>query len=828
MTKHSTYPTPTPTYYGELPKEPVSQTCPKWAIALSIVAASALVGAVIATAVVFSRNNGDCDGFRCTSGALADDGSNCILSSNVCNSVKDCKNGEDENDCPAISPCTSSQFWCMQGGLHGNCIPKDWVCDGSDDCVGGTDEQNCTGAPACRRTENLQVIAPNCERDVGNCSVSFCSNDVNPKCCGPVYERKISSCPGGNIEYSKVLRCECQICESPRAFVAGSFEGCDSKLHNCSFGIEINETEVGRANKDGHFSFSVEYPSNYRITFSVIDDVDELFFTQVKIINLISNQYAYSVTVKMVLKPTAISFSSNTNTTVELGTTQDVAIEFGAHSMFLPDGTEYDGEVKAAINFIDPSNRENSQNIPAQLLTENDDEEGVPGFLSSTGMLQTDIKTADGRQLNARGVQIELITDGLSQEEIDEVKLFKLIETDGVWQEVSQMNASSGTSLRRRRRSNHASVMTRVDISSVRQIYNLDALLRPYCYMKVRVFSDAQYLESTQTYGIAVISLYARSSNGAWANYLRGYTYYNGICVSVPCNGKWFDIVQVYAEDKDYIVVEPIVPDDVKTELNFQNKLNYFTVQIPRGGAVQGSKGPIYQDGYDCYRAPFEDYHFRLSRFLPEDIEVNTIPIDENNIFSPWINDVFSWWPNRNLFKACYVKLNVLPIDVIEDDLKEWTVEAISRGGTHTVTKGKEYGRRISQGNGLTACVEYKCPDILSDNEFDRTEVTITPKLQGFTFALVIPPNITINTSSFRDLVAEYQWVESVLGNSSFTAAAPLANIPELGIFYSGAIHPKLAKTEARRNCIQGTGVLTFSVSAVEISGSGSGSGSGT
>ncbi|XP_077965748.1 uncharacterized protein LOC144411912 isoform X2 [Styela clava] len=174
------------------------------------------------------------------------------------------------------------------------------------------------------------------------------------------------------------------------------------------------------------------------------------------------------------------------------------------------------------------------------------------------------------------------------------------------------------------------------------------------------------------------------------------------------------------------------------------------------------------------------------------------------------------------------IKMNVLPIDVIENDLKEWTVEAISGGGTHTVTKGKEYGRRISRGKGLTACVEYKCPDILSDNEFDITKVTITPKLQGFTFALVIPPNITINTSSFEDLVAEYQWVETMLGNSSFTAAAPLDNIPELGIFYSGAIHPKLAKTEARRNCIQGTSVLTFSVSAVEMSGSGSGSGAGT
>ncbi|OWA51311.1 putative Low-density lipoprotein receptor-related protein 2 [Hypsibius exemplaris] len=104
----------------------------------------------------------------------------CIPSYYRCDGFPDCRDENDEQNCPAKKtttttsssflsggsnstypyelsdfedsateqPCLhSAHFWCRyQSGKNGRCLPASWKCDGVINCFGGTDEQNCPGS----------------------------------------------------------------------------------------------------------------------------------------------------------------------------------------------------------------------------------------------------------------------------------------------------------------------------------------------------------------------------------------------------------------------------------------------------------------------------------------------------------------------------------------------------------------------------------------------------------------------------------------------------------------------------------------------------------
>lgn len=476
--------------YCSFQTKPASSSCSVWAKVAIAVTAVAAVGAVIAIAVVFTRSNSDsCDGFKCTSGPVSSGGSDCILSSSKCDGVQDCKDNEDEESCTQESSgCSDGQFTCVHGGSNGNCISSSLTCDGKNDCNNGTDELNCNGTASCDREESMKSIATNCEADIGKCSVSVCTEGASSTCCTPTYERTTAKCSGTDVEYSRITGCSCEVCESAKVYVTGSLDSCNPSTQDCSLSIQLDGEEITTANSNGQFSFSAEFPTNNRLTFTVVDP-SKTFQTQVKTIELTPNQTAYSTSVKLTLKPESVKFESNTEKSMELGTTKSVAIVFAPNSFTLPDGKPYNGEVTSTLQFIDPTSEEDVDGIPATLQVFNDN--GEEGMLSSLGMFVLSLETEDGTSLTSTGVNLNVqISTAIDETEIENQEVWLLDSSKGIWTSVGSMAPTDESSAKRRKRDNHRSASATVDLGGAEIIMNLDRVIWRYCHMKVRLFDD--------------------------------------------------------------------------------------------------------------------------------------------------------------------------------------------------------------------------------------------------------------------------------------------------------------------------------------------------
>ena len=142
--------------------------------------------------------------FQCGTGT-------CISIQHVCDGIKDCLLGEDENNCT----CSEQHFTCQDG----TCVPVSKYCDFTADCPDNSDEQNCTfsscsgGFKACDNGECIpedkfydfipdcfdQSDLKGCTQNSSKCSSAFVCysekaiplshyKDMRPDCLGQTQE----------------------------------------------------------------------------------------------------------------------------------------------------------------------------------------------------------------------------------------------------------------------------------------------------------------------------------------------------------------------------------------------------------------------------------------------------------------------------------------------------------------------------------------------------------------------------------------------------------------------------------------------------------------
>jgi hypothetical protein len=185
------------------------------------------------------------------------DGSRVICADQICDGIKDCEDGADEQNCPTHD-CAEGEVMCDVS----RCIPQSKICDGETDCDDHSDESNCVACAAteiscdnkCFPSSKRCDGTPDCRdgSDERNCPESQCRGDqfsCNDGQCIQVQQRCDGrpDCRNGQDEYN------CTECSSTQfncgdSCIEMSFR-CDG-FHDCRNGLDEEGCEPNTCGDD--------------------------------------------------------------------------------------------------------------------------------------------------------------------------------------------------------------------------------------------------------------------------------------------------------------------------------------------------------------------------------------------------------------------------------------------------------------------------------------------------------------------------------------------------------------------------------------------------
>lgn len=141
----------------------------------------------------------NCEELGCPGHFQCNDGL-CLGRYLVCDGVKHCIDGSDENGCNSWQ-CRFDEISCSSDG-SGPCLPATWKCDGIEQCPNGSDETNCPYN--CGNSEFYCSTQQRCIPEIWKCDGHIdCLNEEDERLCD-CNEEQFKCNAGGCINKSQV------------------------------------------------------------------------------------------------------------------------------------------------------------------------------------------------------------------------------------------------------------------------------------------------------------------------------------------------------------------------------------------------------------------------------------------------------------------------------------------------------------------------------------------------------------------------------------------------------------------------------------------------
>ncbi|XP_070569698.1 cartilage intermediate layer protein 1-like [Ptychodera flava] len=463
--------------------------------------------------------------------------------------------------------------------------------------------------------------------------------------------------------------------------------------------------------------------------------------------------------VSLARKSQPVTLKGNETSTIFLGNTSDentkAELEIPEKSFYTEDGNLYTGEVKAAVNFYDPSDPSAVDVMPSDLNTR--DIEGNTQQLQTYGMLSLQFQDDGGNHLrvdNPIVVYIDPVKAGIDLDDVDEngnllTRLWKLDTLSGEWEDMGGLEV---VSMKRRKRRTESFLIGNMTVRGYNLNYmNIDKVQdrRRTCYLNVRLFRDETLERTVEKASVTAVSADRSDSrrSGQLYYFQRAMTNTEGrVCLMTFCerNGELFN-VHVNAE-KDDEILKPIHPDNVPTnkhpadwpidlkqsvilpsddngpqfasmkaitpQMSYENLFyDRWYDQYDYERIENQDHGPFYwqwRDRYSALRKCSEadsEENFMVFTYPEKGLEENTAADDEEeDDRSP-----LSWFPYEGSQKrACFIKIFVNSTDT-------GRFQVFSTGGEVPDVKDRLFGYRIdnskksADGSISAACIEFKC-----------------------------------------------------------------------------------------------------------------------
>ncbi|XP_070569952.1 cartilage intermediate layer protein 1-like [Ptychodera flava] len=556
--------------------------------------------------------------------------------------------------------------------------------------------------------------------NVGKCSKRPCPvTMVNSTACTDEVEHCCSAnsimledvrCDSYNLTVQVVTSCGSRVCGAETITVHGRAhgEGDDAHIPLATGYIFVGEQEVGRT--DGKGEFSIELPKGTRKLVLTFKDRWDYFAETVKVLPLNEEFSRVYHTVLLARKSQPVTLKGNETSTIFLGNTSDgntkAELEIPENSFYTEDGTLYTGEVKAEVNFYDPSDQSAVDVMPSDLNTR--DIEGNTQQLQTYGMLSLQFQDDGGNHLrvdNPIVVYIDPVEAGIDLDDVDEngnllTRLWKLNTLSGEWEDMGGLEV---VSMNRRKRYLETFLIGNMTV----QGYNLNFMNidRPQdrvriCYLNVRLFKDETLERAIEKASVTAVSADRSDSRRTRQLYYfqRAMTNTEGrVCLMTFCerNGELFD-VHVNAE-KDDEIFKPIHPDNVPTnkhpadwpidlkesfnlpsddnepqfasmkaitpQMSYENLFyDHLYDQYDYERIEDQDHGPFYWQWHDRHRASMKcheadsDENFMVFTYPEKGLEEYTAADDEEE--DP--RSPLSWFPYEGSQKrACFIKIFV-------------------------------------------------------------------------------------------------------------------------------------------------------------------------